>query len=514
MSSPSLLNPQTSPYDALGLRPVINAAGLRTAHGGTLMAPEVRDAMRRAGEAFVQLDELVAVASQLLTRWTGAPAGLVTPGAAAGLTLATAACIAGGDPLRMLALPDTGGMERRVLLPPGHRSSYDASFRAAGAQRVEVADEAELADALRRGAALVGTFAGAERSSSMRFERIVELARAHRVPVLVDAASGEPAGPDPWLERGADLVIYSGGKRLRGPQECGLLLGRQHLVRAATLLASPGQTFGRGYKVSKESLVGMLAALELWFEHRDAAAERARWHDDLAALAACLDLPEVHTEVLRGTPGRVQPLLRVSWNGQRYRISGEGLWRSLLAGTPSVVTRELSAGDAQIEFDPINLQPGEAQQVGHAVSTLLQLPRPAPVPAPAVWLFLKGTWRVSLLLGNATRSFVVDLDQQGSTLHGKCVGDGLIGKAAGRLTADDGGIRLQLDLRFPFQGQCVQYRLQARWPSTIDPDAVVERVLGEAVLGLTDGARLWPDGPEIGSWQFGRCSFSAERLPH
>ena len=238
------------------------------------MLPEVRAAVAQASRQFVSLDELMEGASQRIAELTGAEWGIVTCGSAAALTLATAACVAGNDPVKMLRLPFTDGWVNRVIMMKNHRFAYDQAIRMVGTHIVEIETIADLDAALEEPVAMIAVLGtheddGAGAAGGHGGTR----AKPRGIPVLVDAASEHIERPSPYLVRGADMVIYSGGKFLRGPQTSGLLLGRKDLIEAAWRNASPHQAFARGMKVSKEDVIGVLAALEVWFEHRDPAVE-------------------------------------------------------------------------------------------------------------------------------------------------------------------------------------------------------------------------------------------------
>ena len=275
----------SDPYRALGVRPFINCCSVRTMHGGSLMLPRVRAAVDAASRQFVNLDELMEAAGKRLAELTGAEWGIVTCGSAAAVALASAACIAGNDPVRMLRLPFTDGWVNRVILPKNQRFAYDQAIRMVGARIVEIDSAADLDAALREPVAMVAILGTNEEFSKIRLEEIVARVKPLGIPILVDAASEHLQRPSPWLERGADMVIYSGGKFLRGPQTSGLLLGRKNLVQAAWRNASPHQAFGRPMKVSKEDVIGVLVAVEYWLNERDEAAELQHWYDDLQEIA-------------------------------------------------------------------------------------------------------------------------------------------------------------------------------------------------------------------------------------
>src|ERR1700676_5506929 len=278
-------NPNTNPYLALGVRPFINCCSVRTMHGGSLMLPEVRAAIDAASRQFVNLDELMEAAGRRIAELTQAEWGIVTCGSAAAVALGTAACVAGNDPARMLRLPFTDGMVNRVIIPTKQRFAYDQAVRMIGCHIVEIDTRDELDRALEEPVALVVLLGKQEHLTGVRLEEIASVVKPRGIPIMVDAASEHIERPSPWLQRGADLVIYSGGKFLRGPQTSGLLLGSKKLVEAAWRNGSPHQALGRPMKVSKEDVIGVLAALEYWFEERDQSGERQKWYDDLAVIA-------------------------------------------------------------------------------------------------------------------------------------------------------------------------------------------------------------------------------------
>ena len=220
----------------------------------------------QASRQFVNLDELMEAAGKRLAELTGAEWGIVTCGSAAAVALASAACIAGNDPVRMLRLPFTDGWVNRVILPKNQRFAYDQAIRMVGAHIVEIDSVADLEAALKEPVAMVAILGTNEEFSNVRLEEIVARVKPLGIPILVDAASEHLQRPSPWLVRGADMVIYSGGKFLRGPQTSGLLLGKKNLVQAAWRNASPHQAFGRPMKVSKEDVIGVLTAVEYWLE--------------------------------------------------------------------------------------------------------------------------------------------------------------------------------------------------------------------------------------------------------
>jgi D-glucosaminate-6-phosphate ammonia-lyase len=293
-------------YERLGIRPLINARGTHTRLGGSIMAPEVLAAMQEAAGAYILLDELQAKASEVIARATGAEAGMVTGGAEAGLLLATAGILAGTDPIKIERLPDTTGMKNEAIIHRAHRNGYDHALRAAGAKVVEVGYghgtiPYQLEAAFTEQTALVEYLASPWASrGALPLAQTCAIAHKHGVPVLVDAAAMLPPAENltRFIAEGADLVTFSGGKGLRGPQSSGILAGRADLIRAALANGSPNHSVGRAAKAAKEDIVGLIVALERYLA-LDHAAELARWEAQAEYMLERFDgLPGVEARTL------------------------------------------------------------------------------------------------------------------------------------------------------------------------------------------------------------------------
>lgn len=327
------MNPDTV-YGDLGVSTVINAAGTKTRIGGSLMRPAAADAMREAADDFVRISDLQARASKLISELTTAEAGYVTSGASAALTLCAAACIAQMDLETMSALPDTEGVPSDIVMPRSHRNGYDHALRTAGAAIVDVGgnDAAlgtgsvntepwEIDSAIDEETVAVGYMAKPETSPPL--DSVVRIAHGNDVPVIVDAAAELPpvGNLSRFVETGADLVVFSGGKAIRGPQTTGLVAGRRDLVESIALQhldmhtdsavwdppaelidrdsisGVPRQGIGRGFKTGKEELVGVIVALEEFVES-DHEAEAEQWAILADAMAERLrDRPEFTVRV-------------------------------------------------------------------------------------------------------------------------------------------------------------------------------------------------------------------------
>jgi D-glucosaminate-6-phosphate ammonia-lyase len=484
-----------NPYLALGVRPFINCASVRTAHSGSLMLPEVRAAVAQASRQFVSLDELMEGASHRIAELTGAELGMVTCGSAAALTLATCACVAGNDPVKMLRLPFTDGWVNRVIMLKNHRFAYDQAIRMVGTHIVEIETMADLDAALQEPVAMIAVLGTHEDQAQVRLEDLVARAKPLGIPVLVDAASEHIERPSPYLKRGADMVIYSGGKFLRGPQTSGLLLGRKDLIEAAWRNASPHQAFARGMKVSKEDIIGVLAALEVWFEHRDPAEELRRWNGDLAKITAGLTLPGVSTEVIAPKGVVKVPRLRITWDAAKFGVDGEGLRLRVLEGEPRVMLDDMAVKANSIEIDPFGLQPGEAEQVARAISAALAMPAAAKVTAPAPKLDVSGAWdvRVNFLFGERTHR--LSLKQDGGAISGEQTSQMFDSPVTGSLDAD--GVHLMFRTRY--EGATIFYRL--------DGTVAGNKIEGNVVLGSGSDHHQGP----INQSQFGSGQFQAVR---
>ena len=362
-------------YEKLGVRPVIHGAGTTTRYGGSIMRPETIEVMREAAQSLVNIDELNEAAGAAIARILGAPSALVTAGSTAGLVLQAAACMTGDDPAKITRLPDTTGMRREFVIQRAHRFSYDQAYRVPGGVLVEIGLGRrtalfELESAITERTAgvvhLVSPFTSPP--GVLSFEEVREVAHARGVPVLVDAASMLPPRDNlfRYLRGGADLVIFSGGKGIRGPQSTGILAGRRDLVRAATLNASPNQAIGRAAKTSKEEIVGIVNALEL-FLAEDEAAEMTRYRDVCASIVDTLrDIQGLRALVEQDCVNRVIPHAVVyfepSWKGP----SGKAVRLALASGEPHIYVQQgaLQGGYAdEISVDPINLQPGDEKVV-------------------------------------------------------------------------------------------------------------------------------------------------------
>ena len=356
-------------YESIGVKPLINCKGTLTMLGGSIMLPEVIEAMNNAAKRYVNLDELMEAVGARIGVLMQCEWGLVTTGCAAALCQITAACVAGTDPEKMTRLPDTAGMKNEVLVQPTHRHGYEHAVRMAGVRMIEVSALEELKSAINDRTAMLLLFGDASDRGTISVRDTARVGRHHGVPTLVDAAAERPDVPNWYLSEGADMVAYSGGKCLRGPQSSGLVLGRKDLLQAAFLNGSPHQSIGRPMKASKEETMGLLAAIEQW-TIRDHEAEWKQWEGWLQIIADAATQFESATTSVR-QPGRsnVAPVLSVEWSVEVLGISGEEVSRQLSQGEPRI---EAGGHEKGISIMPYMMEDGEADIVAQRLAQIFE----------------------------------------------------------------------------------------------------------------------------------------------
>lgn len=380
-------------YEGLGVRPVINAAGTLTRLGGNRISPAVLEAMSEAAAENVLMDELQERAGAVIADVTGAEAGYVTAGAAAGLTLAGAACVAGLDPAAMDQLPDTTGLKSEIVVQRGHRNAYDHALRAAGITFVEAgylgypgaggtfAWQVEAAISERTAAIAWPVL---DTPGTLSLPEIVEIARRHDLPVIVDASASVPPRSNlrRFVAEGADLVVYSGGKGIGGPQASGILAGRADLIASAALQqldmdvrlptwslrervergelrGIPHQGLGRSMKVGREEIAGLIVALRD-FAAGDDEADRQRWQARLERIAEpLLGVAGVCARI----EGQTVPLLWIELDEDLLGFTAYEAVGRLLDGEPRVAVSESRAEHGTIGVHPMVLTDDEAEQV-------------------------------------------------------------------------------------------------------------------------------------------------------
>ncbi len=390
-------------YEQLGVHTIINAKGPATRLSGGVMRPDVAKAMADASQYCVDMAQLQAAASKVIAQATGAEAGYVASGASACLLLATAACVTGLDPGRMARLPDTAGLKDEVVMVRSQRNFYDHAVRAAGVRIIEVglpdrysgagvrdAEAWEIDDAINESTAAV--FYVADEAARPALAQVIAVAHARGVPVIVDAAAQLPPQSNlkRFISEGADLVAFSGGKALGGPQASGILCGRRDLVMAAALQhldldifwdmwnppdtlidkdrlkGLPAHGIGRTCKAGKEEIVGLLTALRLFLEEGD-GPRHGRWLADAKIMADGLQGISGCTVVLLGE----HDICRVPVVEIRLAQSAQAVLGALENAEPPVHADPFAMDRNIITLNPMCLKPSEAAIVAATIKAVL-----------------------------------------------------------------------------------------------------------------------------------------------
>lgn len=428
------LRPGPEIYQSIGVEPVINCRGTFTIIGASVELPEVRAAMDAAARHYVQLDELADAVGRRLAELTGAEWGMVSSGCAAGLKHVAAACVAGGNPEKLLRIPDLSGMEKtEVVAPRWSRSAYDHAIRNIGVKMINVDTAEEFERALSPRTAMIYLSAGGAMSSGpLSLENVARMAKPRNIPILVDAAAEVLTIPNVHLARGATVVAYSGGKAICGPQCAGLLLGKKDLLLSAWQASSPHHGPGRDNKVGREETLGMLAAVEAWVK-RDHKAEWSKWLSYLDTISERLSqIPGVTTTVREPTGlSNRSPALVVSWDPSKLHVTGEEVAEEVARNKPRIAlgAGALRGGDAAdphataIDITAWMMQPGDDRIVAdrlHGVLAQKRTPKPAPPPPAAN---ISGRWDVHVEFFSSASQHTLMLEQNGNRLQGSHKGD-------------------------------------------------------------------------------------------
>ena len=466
-------------YQRIGVRPVINCKGTFTIISGSQSLPEVKKALDEASRHYVHMDELMDGVGRRLAELTKAQWGIVTAGCAAALTHATAACVAGANPEKMQRLPNLAGLKHEVVMPKTSRNVYDHAIRMTGVTMITPSTREEFLAALGPHTAMVALIG--EAKHPLPLKEMAEAAQKRGIPILVDAAAERLTIPNVYLEAGADMVAYSGGKCLRGPQCAGILLGKKDLLQAAWINSAPHHAFGRSLKVGKEEIMGMLAAVEAW-THRNHDAEWKQWEGWLATIREKVSpIPTVRTEALqpRG-PSNYAPQLRVSWDTARLGITGTELAELLLSGNPRII---MPSAESSVTIMPYMMMPGDDKLVAPRLHELLS--KPPRIQRPAVsgsTVQISGQWNVEIDYLRDHAVHTLFFEQKGDLLKGSHRGEFLTGDVSGKVEGT--GVRCRGSHRY--EGTSIGYAF----------DGVVD---GDTIRGTVD----------VG--EYGKAPFTARR---
>ena len=354
-ASGSIANSEASLRDniytrLLGVRPHLGAHEHITTLGGSRMPAEVLSAMAEANDYFVDMHELTAAAGSRVAQLMGAEDALVTCGAFSAMILGAAACLTGTDPDKIRALPHPTWPQRECLIQTEHRFSYDRAYRAAGMRIVEASTREDVAAKINENTAMIAVLVAVEKQKEfgpplprkratdhgdhvIMPEEFIEIGKRAGVPVLVDMASDLPrVSLSRFISAGADLVTISGGKGIRGPQSTGILAGRSDLIEAARLHASPNGNLGRGMKVGKEEIIGLVVALERFvaLDHQalvEGWNAKARWIAD-----EIQDIDGLNAEYALNTVGYAD--VELAWDEEVFPVTADEVRQRLRDGEP------------------------------------------------------------------------------------------------------------------------------------------------------------------------------------
>ncbi len=359
-------------YKELGLRTFINAAGTYTALTGCLMRDEAVAAYNYATQQYVALDELQDRVGERLAELIGCEAATVTSGAASAITLGTAGVLSGNDPQKAARIPnDLSGMKSEVIMQKAHVIGYAHAIKNCGVKVITVETKKELEKAINEKTAMLWFLNAHNFEGQIQYAEFLEVGKKHNIPMMNDCAADVPPVENLWkyTDMGFDLVCFSGGKGLRGPQSCGLLLGRKDLIQAARLSAPPrGDTVGRGMKVNKEEILAMLLAVESYL-NRDHEADWKLWEGQIQHISdTAKSVAGVETEIHVPAIANHLPSFRVRWHQAKIAHTPNQLRQALRDGHPSI---ETVGGSESVDITTWMLNPGEERIVARRLKEIL-----------------------------------------------------------------------------------------------------------------------------------------------
>jgi D-glucosaminate-6-phosphate ammonia-lyase len=340
----------SSLYASLGVKPVINGVGVVTVLGGSIMPPEVIRAMEEASRYFIPLPELEKKVGARIAELLQAPAAMVTCGAASAIAVGTAACLSQGDPAKLRSLPGRDGIRYEVIQQKSHRSGYEHQMELCGAKIVSVETRKELEAAINERTGMMFFLNKAEPNGEIKSDDFIKIGKERGVPTMNDAASDATPKENLWkyTKQGFDLVIFSGGKALRGPQSSGLLLGRKDLIDAALPAMSPFGGIGRGMKVGKEELCGLLAAVDRYLKV-DHDAEMRELEARVKSIRGALKgVSGVQTDRHVPVIANEVPHVTVQWDESARGLTAQQVTEKLLAGDPPIHVQRPEKGQLLI----------------------------------------------------------------------------------------------------------------------------------------------------------------------
>lgn len=420
---------ETNIFRSIGVEPIINCRGTFTIIGGSVERPECRAAMEAASKDFVQYDELADGIGRRLAELTGAEWGMVSSGCAAAMKHVTAACVTGGNPEKLIRIPDLTGFEKtEVIIPRSSRNTYDHAIRNIGVKIINVNTFEEFKNAISSRTAMIYlmAFSDADDDKELSLEKIAVVAKSKNIPVLVDAAAEVLTIPNIHLQRGATVVAYSGGKAICGPQCAGLLLGQKDILMSAWQASSPHHGPGRDNKVGREEMMGMVAAVEAWGK-RDHQAEWKTWLSWLDNISKrVIKINGVTTSVFEPTDlSNKSPVLNIIWDPNKLNITGEEVAEELGRTRPRIaIGSSDEEGTTSIQVTTGQMQPGNDKIVADRIYNLLSQkrnPRSTAMTQPVA--AINGRWDVEVQFFSSKSQHSFFIEQDGNWLQGTHKGE-------------------------------------------------------------------------------------------
>ncbi|MEC8367597.1 MAG: aminotransferase class V-fold PLP-dependent enzyme [Bacteroidota bacterium] len=359
-------------FKELGIRTFINAAGTYTSMTGSLMPKEVIDAINYGSLEYVNLDELQDKVGKRIAELLECEYATVSSGCFGAMSIAMAGVMSGKDPKKIKQLPDTTGLRNEVILQESHTIGYAQALTNVGAKLVKVKTAEELENAINEKTAMLWFLNANTDRGDIKWEEFVSLGKKHNIPTFIDCAADVPPVDNlfKFTRIGFDMVAFSGGKGLRGPQSAGLLLGKKEYIEAARLHTPPrGETIGRGMKVNKEEVLGMLAALELYL-NKDHQAEWKMWEDQIDLISeSAKSVGGVETTIHVPPHANHVPSLKIRWDQSKVNISPDNVRKILREGSPSI---ETVGNKNEIGITTWMMVPGQEKIVAKKIKKILK----------------------------------------------------------------------------------------------------------------------------------------------
>jgi uncharacterized pyridoxal phosphate-dependent enzyme len=358
-------------FKELGLRTFINAAGTYTSMTGSLMPKEVIEAISYGANEYVNLDDLQDKVGERIAELLDCEYATVSSGCFGAMSIGMAGILTGKDPKKVKQLPNTEGMKNEVIIQESHTIGYAQALTNVGAKVVKVKTAKQLERAITDKTCMLWFLNAHTDRGEIKWEEFVALGKKHNIPTFIDCAADVPPVENlfRFTKMGFDLVAFSGGKGLRGPQSAGLLLGKRKYIEAARMHTPPrGETIGRGMKVNKEEVLGMLAALELYLQ-KDHAKEWELWESQIQLISeSATSVAGVETEIHVPPYANHVPSLKIRWDEKKVKISPDEVRKQLREGHPSIQT----VGDSKsVGMTTWMMVPGQERIVGKRVKEIL-----------------------------------------------------------------------------------------------------------------------------------------------